>query len=118
MEEKKEKKDLLQQRSEYVFNFALENWYKIEEMQKFTARSEFIHLNKHQIEAIHNLTLENHKKLPMTEENQKIIDQLEKEIDELIQKKFDGKAFVKLSTRSPKGWPFPNFQGLYFIFAF
>ena len=38
------KKDILEQRSEYVFNFALENWYKIEEMRKYTAKSEFIEL--------------------------------------------------------------------------
>eukprot|EP01102_Stenamoeba_stenopodia_P013452 TRINITY_DN4369_c0_g1_i1.p1 TRINITY_DN4369_c0_g1~~TRINITY_DN4369_c0_g1_i1.p1 ORF type:complete len:361 (-),score=86.40 TRINITY_DN4369_c0_g1_i1:25-1107(-) len=83
-------------RTKFIFDFALETWYP--QLRDFTARTEFVHLGEQEMRIMHDACL--HRTL--SEDGKALIEKFVSDIDSIIQTKFNGSAFVKLSTRSPK----------------
>jgi len=95
-------KNPLFQRTKYIFDFAMESWYHI--LEDCTPKTEFVSLSIPQAMALYDLChyyYSGTKQDQLDSNKQNVLANIETEIDKKIQG-FGGKAFVKLSTRSPK----------------
>jgi len=84
--------------------FALETWYN--PLKEYTARTVFIELSKEITKELYELCntcyIEESLSNPSTVNLSESLSQVISKVDSVIKNDFNGKAFVKLSTRSPK----------------
>jgi hypothetical protein len=92
-----EESKFLYSRTKYIFDFALETWY--EPLKEFTMKTIFVPISLQEAELIYDIC--EFKKNNLSEEKEKMIKKIETNLDNAL-KEFNMKAFVKLSTRSPK----------------
>jgi hypothetical protein len=78
------------------FETGVDVWY--EALKDKTFRTEFMPLTIAEAQAF----VHSHEKKPLSEEEQSILQAFEAKIDAELSANFNGEAFVKLSTRSPK----------------
>eukprot|EP01121_Diplochlamys_sp_Union-15-3_P006921 TRINITY_DN1746_c0_g3_i2.p1 TRINITY_DN1746_c0_g3~~TRINITY_DN1746_c0_g3_i2.p1 ORF type:complete len:149 (-),score=31.52 TRINITY_DN1746_c0_g3_i2:244-690(-) len=90
------------QPEEIANKYSIDTWYQ--HIRNFTFETEFIELQKEEALAIKSEigSLRIGSTHIPTKEEKELILSVQNKIDAVIQKKFGGKAFVKLSIRSPK----------------
>lgn len=82
------------ERRDYFFSSGVEGWY--EELKDHTFKTSFVKLTKKEAKTIKNIFFQKEKA------DEKVLKSLEKRLDKSIKENHEGKAFIKLSTRSPK----------------
>ena len=107
--------DILSKHTEYIFNYVLETWYPIQQLQRHTPRSVFLEVTDSELVALFAACKRYQQKglkvdkfnslddLELATEEKELLEGLAARIDESIESYFlQKKVFVKLSTRSPK----------------